>query len=289
MTLSEEWVTRIPILQKHSPAELAASIIDKALVIAGSEMNDFIVVDFCSGAGGPVPAIAKLVNKRQTQAGHRPIKFHMTDIKPHVSSWDKLARESASLGYISEPVDATNPPRSVTSARAYENDGDSHHPRRTFHLFCLAFHHFDDDMARNVLRSTMLTAHGFAIVELQDRRVASFILMALHFLLVFFTSAFWFWTDPIHLTLTYLLPVLPTILAYDGVVSALRTREFDELVALIDDISEEKAQTEITPGNNKAQEMRRTVRSGSWMFEGGRERHTIPFGYMNWFVGYKMR
>jgi hypothetical protein len=289
LILSKEWVTRIPLFQKHSPAELAASIVDKALSIAGSDTYDFVVVDFCSGAGGPIPTIESLVNKRQTQAGNRPIKFLMTDIKPHILSWEILSRENASLGYVSEPVDATNPPAPVISGRCHglKSDVEGENPRRVFYLYCLAFHHFDDDMARKVIRSTLHSADGFAILELQDRRVASFILMGLHFMLVLFTSIFWFWTDPLHLALTYLLPVLPTIMAFDGAVSSLRTREFEELIALIHNVSTEKAHDETKTENKKANKVRKTARLGPWTFEGGRETHTIPFGFMNWFVGYK--
>jgi hypothetical protein len=47
-------------LQSRSPAELAAEVIDDILErISGDK--DVQVVDFCSGAGGPVSAVEKII------------------------------------------------------------------------------------------------------------------------------------------------------------------------------------------------------------------------------------
>jgi hypothetical protein len=290
--LTKEWTTRLPILQKCSPAEVAASTIANAITVAGFENQNVTVVDFCSGAGGPVPTIEHVLNGRRLHENSRPISFLMTDIKPHISSWKVLAAQSASLGYISEPVDATNPPAAVISGHANisPNSGITQPKSRIFRLYCLSFHHFNDDMAKRVLKSTLETADAFAIIELQDRRFWSLILMILNFFVVLFGSVGWFWDDPIHLTLTYVIPVLPVILVFDGIVSALRTRQFDEIISLIDDVLG-KPQEKLPIPEGQKKEFRRfgkfSTTRGAWMFQGGSKRHTFPIGYMNWFVGYK--
>jgi hypothetical protein len=234
------------------------------------------------------------VNSKRLEKNQKPVPFLLTDIKPHISSWMAASSKSDHLSFIPQSVDATNPPTAVTSTSATAtatatatDPSDFFSSTRIFRLYSLAFHHFPDPLARSVLASTLATADGFAILELQDRRLASLLLMLLVPWLVFAASLFWFWYDPLHLLLTYVLPVLPLLVAFDGAVSALRTREFSEVVALIDDV--------LTAGDGGEGECVReedggsgmVVRRGEWVFEGGRELHTWPIGYMNWVVGYK--
>ena len=61
---------------------------------------------------------------------------------------------------------------------------------------------------------------GFAIIELQDRRLSSLILMVVNVVFVLVSSIAFFWRDPMHLLLTYAIPVLPAIMLFDGCVSA---------------------------------------------------------------------
>jgi hypothetical protein len=217
----------------------------------------------------------------------------MTDIKPHVSAWKTIAAKSASLGYISEPVDATNPPAAVISGRAdmLQNEDSDQAKRPIFRLYCLSFHHFDDEMAKRVLKSTFETADAFAIIELQDRRFWSFVIMLLNFFIVIFGSPIWFWNDPTHLALTYIIPVLPLIMVFDGTVSSLRTREFRELMELVDVVLNEPNESQSSlKGEMKhnGQLGSYSTTRGAWVFENGREMHTFPFGFMNWVVGYKV-
>ena len=52
-TLTAEWVHRIPLLQKSSPAALAASLLLRTLDVVGKNVKSKLsVVDFCSGGGG---------------------------------------------------------------------------------------------------------------------------------------------------------------------------------------------------------------------------------------------
>jgi hypothetical protein len=52
---------------------------------------------------------------------------------------------------VSKPVDAANAPTDLI-----RHDG-----KKLFRLFFLAFHHFDDPLARDILRNTIETADGF--------------------------------------------------------------------------------------------------------------------------------
>jgi len=183
-------------------------------------------------------------------------------------------------------VDATNPPVAVISNPQSTADDNAHisTDASIFRLFCLAFHHFDDQLARKVLQSTLDTSDGFAIVELQDRRLSSLILMAINYFLIYIVTLFWFWRDPIQLLLTYIIPVMPFIMAFDGAVSSLRTRTFEEMLKMmpLDENGYEFSLEQDEGGRSEV-----VAYNGDWVFKAGGEMHTWPLGYMNWVVGYK--
>jgi hypothetical protein len=82
------------------------------------------------------------------------VKFVLTDLHPHITEWTKAAAKSEHLSFVSKSVDAANAPTDLI-----KRDG-----KKTFRLFFLAFHHFDDPMAREILRNTLETADGFGYV-----------------------------------------------------------------------------------------------------------------------------
>ena len=156
--------------------------------------------------------------------------------------------------------------------------------RKVFRLFCLSFHHFDDAMARKVLKSTLDTSDAFAIVELQERRLGSLLLMLLEFGLLFFVTVFWFWGDWLHLVATYVVPLLPAIHAFDGFVSCLRTRTFEETMELVEDVDGRGGggKGHALVGNGLS------VRRAGWVFRYERSLHTWPMGYMSIISGRKI-
>ena len=60
-------------------------------------------------------------------------------------------------------------------------------------MFNLSFHHFDNENAIKLLKNTMETSDGIAIIELQDRRLGC---LAMMFFNIFFVSTITpFWQD----------------------------------------------------------------------------------------------
>ena len=66
------------------------------------------------------------------------------------------------------------------------------------------------------------------------------------------------------LVFTYLLPILPFVLVFDGYISSLRTRTPDEVEVLLR-----------TCGANG---------TDGWVMKSGDALHLWPFGYVNWIV-----
>ena len=284
-TLEKHWTQRIPFLQKRAPAELAADVINEVFAtIEGADK--WKVIDFCSGSGGPTPLIEEHLQRQRARAGRSPVPFYLSDISPNLDAYVSHASHSANLSFIPDPVDATNPPFAAISSstpgdkaaareRGYEHDGC-----KVLRLFSLAFHHFDDEGAKRVIKSTMNTSDAVVIFELQERRAGSLLLMLLEPFLVYMMAIFWFTDDWFYLALTYLVPVLPALHSFDGLVSCLRTRTFEEYVQLLDDSLGLKHQS-------KASGPLVTVQRGDWVFTNRRTLHTWPLGYMNVIIGMK--
>jgi hypothetical protein len=133
-------------------------------------------VDFAAGAGGPTPFIEQRLNALLTHSGDsnaqqvagsylsslqnanaesskqaQGVNFVLTDLHPHIPEWTEAAKKSDNLSYVIHPVDAADAPTDLAG-----KDG-----RKVFRLYNLAFHHFDDDLASDILKNTLETADGF--------------------------------------------------------------------------------------------------------------------------------
>lgn len=83
-------------------------------------------------------------------------------------------------------------------------------------------------------------------------------------------SWYYFWGDWVHLFFTYVVPVVPFVVVFDGLVSCLRTRTRGEVLRLMDEVE----------GVDEGWRV-------GWRFESGRGVHTWPGGEVSWFVGVK--
>lgn len=175
--LALAWRFRVPVLQKEAPAKHAAKLLINQL---GSSVTDYTYVDFCAGAGGPTPWIERDLNRMlasQRQSNSDPklitrdmalgeedgVKFVLTDLYPHIPEWERAAAKSKNISFVPKPVDATNAPRDLLDGLVGAGGtpggvGD----KKVFRMFNLAFHHFDDDLAKLILKNTLETADGFA-------------------------------------------------------------------------------------------------------------------------------
>ena len=147
--------TQIPLLQRASPAELVASLLAAHL---RPPLHEYTVVDFCAGAGGPTPAVERHLNSnnKSSSASSRPVRFVLTDLHPHPRLWARAAARSPNLEYVPYPVDATNAPAELLSGGGGGGGGGSGGGGgKVFRMFNLSFHHFDDGLARRVIRDVV--------------------------------------------------------------------------------------------------------------------------------------
>lgn len=171
------------------------------------------IVDLCSGGGGPWFGLA-----RQLEAAHgSPVEIVLTDLHPSESAAESARSAPGRIWYTMEPVDATQVPGDLTGFRT---------------LFT-AFHHFPPQVAQAILQDAVDRGQGIGIFE-QTRRapLALLFMLVLPFLALLvvpfirpFRASRLYWT--------YVIPAIPFVLCFDGIVSCLRTYSIEELNQLI--------------------------------------------------------
>lgn len=197
--------------------------------------------------------------KERQEAG---VDFVLTDIHPHLEAWEGAAKKSDHLKYIRSSVDAGDAPRNIL---ALATGDKTRQQKKVFRLFSLAFHHFDDPSARRILQNTLETSSGFGIFELQDRSFEGLFTALVLFPSLWAGSWYWFWGDWTHLFWTYVIPVVPFVVVFDGLMSCVRMRDGDEIMKLMEGLQGKEG----------------------WRFETGSTMHTWPSGRMTYFVGIK--
>jgi len=188
----------------------AAPLLARALRQAGAER----IVDLCSGGGGPWQRLRPALAAQ----GATP-DVVLTDKYPNPAAVALLEAGPAGghIAYHPGAVDALSVPRELTGLRT---------------MFS-AFHHFAPDAARALLRDARRGGVPIAIFETTRRSALSLLLIAVSPLVVFAVIPFvrpFRWRN---LLFTYVVPVLPLMVGWDGIVSCLRCYTVDELRDLV--------------------------------------------------------
>ncbi|MGB1249059.1 MAG: hypothetical protein ACPG8W_00385 [Candidatus Promineifilaceae bacterium] len=176
------------------------------------------ILDMCSGGGG---GMLKLQVALEEAMGH-PVPMTLSDKYPNLPAFAEIQKASGGkISFEREGIDATN----VLSEK------------KAFRTMFRAFHHFRKPTARQILQNAVDNNAPIAIFEQTDRTwkgvrgVAIFIpigvLMMTPSIRPRKTSRF---------LLTYLFPIIPFCLWWDGIVSALRTYTPEELQQMVDEI-----------------------------------------------------
>jgi hypothetical protein len=179
------------------------------------------VLDLCSGAGGPWPWLADALARNGVR-----VCVELSDKYPNATARGRVESKSASVHYREESVEATRVPRELTGFRT---------------LFT-SFHHFPPEQAREILRDAVANRQGIGVFEIPGRRPLTLLLVPMvpiaDILLVPFLR-----TQPIirsvwRLVWRWIIPVVPLVLLFDGIVSCLRAYSPGELRELTSDIGD---------------------------------------------------
>ena len=172
------------------------------------------VVDLCSAAGGPWPWLQQTVQSD----GRFSFDVWLTDKYPNVAACRRAAADSFSrLHFYAVPVHAAHVPAELSG----------------FRTVFTSFHHFRPQEARSILQDAVHQQQGIGIFEAPGRHALTMLLLCLipltYMVLVPLMRPFR-WSRVLW---TYLLPIVPFVLFFDGIISCLRVyspRELQELV-----------------------------------------------------------
>jgi hypothetical protein len=180
-------------------------------------VRDDRLVDLCSGGGGPVPDLVAALAARG-----RAVTATLTDLYPNRGALAAVA--AASSGRVTAsatPVDATAVPAELAGLRTMFN----------------SFHHLSPALAHAVLADAARAKRPIAVFELVGRTPGMIFgmlfapLMALFIMPLVRPVSWW------ALLLTYLVPIVPLVILWDGIVSCLRVYSPRELAGLTADLT----------------------------------------------------
>ena len=205
--LRDEFVDGLQmILEVMNTYEPIAHLLWKRLEECGADR----VLDLCSGAGGPWPSLVRHFEMN----GARPPEVFLTNKYPSTRGLHDFESPTANrIHFLRHSVDATQIP-------------EHFHGFRT--LFS-SFHHLNPDEARHLLQDSVSRRQGIGIFEAPARRTLTLLCLLLipiaAWLFVPFRRPFR-WS---RLLWTYLIPVIPFVLFFGGLISCLRAYSLGEL------------------------------------------------------------
>src|ERR1700693_6220026 len=184
------------LLKPYAPV---APILQRAIHSTGCRS----VLDLCSGAGGPWLDLS-----RKFQALPPAFPVCLTDKYPNLGAFQNLKTASRDhITFYPGSVDAIEVPRELNG----------------FRTMFSSFHQFSPDQARATLQNGVDASPSIGIFEVTRRAPLTIGLMFPWALMLFVCTPFirpFRWS---RLFWTYLVPIIPLVLLFDGVVSCLRT------------------------------------------------------------------
>jgi hypothetical protein len=188
---------------------------------AMERLGTHTIIDLCSGGGGPLLAVQRHLRTEMKCSA----TVTLTDLYPNIPAF-RRAQESSNgnVRACFESVSAFDVPSHLAGLRT---------------LFT-AFHHFHPADARRVLQDAISKRQGIAVLEPFERslRMAAFLGWAGIVRGLALTPRIGPMT-PGRFALTYLLPVAPAVVAWDGVVSSLRSYTVSELRGLAASVADD--------------------------------------------------
>jgi hypothetical protein len=205
------------LLKAYAPiAPLLQSVIDSAA--PANTRQSISIVDMCSGGGGPWLELSQTLRSPDSGADSPGLQILLTDKYPNLKAFESVSASSNHhITYYPESVDAMNVPRALKGLRT---------------MFT-SFHHFSPEDARAILQNAVDARESVGVFEITRRAPAAIGLILVGVLLLFLHTPRirpFRWS---RLLWTYLIPVIPLVLIFDGVVSCLRTYRPQELREIV--------------------------------------------------------
>lgn len=175
------------------------------------------ILDLCSGGGEHIRALvedAKL-------AGLRLPKITLTDLYPRPQYYEKLQKEFGpnQINYVATSVSALS--------------DNSELARGKMIMLCSSLHHFKPVQAREIIAQALRSSGGIIILEMTPRKFKTMSRVVVESIPMLAAPFFAHKFSLMKFVFTTLIPVIPFMFAFDGIVSCLRTYKEEELMAMI--------------------------------------------------------
>ena len=172
------------------------------------------ILDLCSGGGGPLVGIREQLVETGCE-----VSVTLSDKFPNRPALEYMCQRSGGgIDFLEESVDATAVPTHLSGFRT---------------LFT-SFHHFRPEVARGILQDAVDQRRPIGVLEVTERSPVHVIPVLLNPFFVLLVTPF---IRPFRLSRlfwTYLVPIVPLYVLWDGAVSCLRTYSPQELQELVD-------------------------------------------------------
>ena len=183
------------------------------------------IVDLCSGGGGPWLSLC-----RKLQPEGQIFRILLTDKYPNLRAFQNVRTASENhVAYYPDSVDAMKVPGELQG----------------FRTMFTSFHHFPPEEACAILQNAVDARRSIGIFEITRRAPSTIALMFPWALMLFVLTPLirpFRWS---RLLFTYVVPIIPLALLFDGVVSCLRTYRPQELREMIEKLSGIEYQWEV--------------------------------------------
>ncbi|MCJ8165155.1 class I SAM-dependent methyltransferase [Pontibacter sp. E15-1] len=178
------------------------------------------ITDLCSGAGGGIAVVQRQLSQRMGTTVH----VTLSDLYPNLGAYSYLQQTTGGmLDFIPEPVDATAVPDHLKGVRT---------------IFS-SFHHFPPRVAKAILQHAASRRAAIGIYEGASKSWLELLLLWTAFPVIIlvatpFIRPFRF----SRLFFTYILPLIPLGIIWDGTVSLLRMYTPRMLQQMADEVQE---------------------------------------------------
>ncbi len=193
------------------PYSVVIPILTNLIVKSGESR----IVDLASGGGGPWPG---MIEELKRQLGEYP-SLTLSDIHPNLNAATELER-LPQVVYCRKPMSAL------------EISSDYRGVRTLF----TGLHHFNEAQVQSIFCSAQEAGVPFLAAEATHRSCKGILVMLLVPLMVFLLMPWVRPRKPLPLFLTYIIPIIPFLIWWDGFASTLKTYRPEELESLMSQI-----------------------------------------------------
>jgi hypothetical protein len=171
------------------------------------------IIDTASGGGGGMIRIAEHLKNSIPY-----IKIILSDYYPNIAAFKRIkSKQPDVFEYIEYSVNAMNVPPALQGLRTQ----------------FLSFHHFKPKEAKTIIQNAIDNRQAIGIFEVQQRTIKNFIQRLFSPIAVLMMTPF---IKPFkigRILFTYLIPIIPLFVLWDGTISVLRTYTETELKQMV--------------------------------------------------------